>query len=205
MGEDMAHVIEKLNASEHYPALFKEAFGSEKVTGEYMLKAISQFELTLISANSKYDQVIRKEAGIQFTDQEQKGYSLFQTHCSTCHSEPLFTTGEFKNNGLPMDSRLKDLGRVSISLDPADSLKFKVPSLRNVEFSQPYMHDGRFKSLSQVLNHYSAGIQPSNTLAPELSGGILLSPEDKVDLVAFLLTLTDKEFLFNPNHSFPRK
>jgi cytochrome c peroxidase len=205
MGEDMPHVIEKLNASAQYPDLFKEVFGTEKVTGEYLLKAISQFELTLNSSNSKYDKVMRKEDGVQFTNQEKKGYYLFQRHCNSCHTEPLFTSGEFKNNGLLMDPQLKDLGRVKISLDPRDSLKFKVPSLRNVEFSQPYMHDGRFRSLSQVLTHYAEGIQSSNTLASELSEGIALSPEDKVDLIAFLLSLTDKEFLFNPDHSFPRK
>jgi len=204
MGEEIGHVVEKLNQSLHYPAKFALAFGSSEITGARLLKALAQFQLTLVSANSKYDQVMRKEDGISFTAQEEKGYQLFQTHCESCHQEPLFTNGSFENNGLPLDSTLHDGGRIKITGHPEDSLKFKVPTLRNIEFSFPYMHDGRFKKLNQVLEHYSEGIHDSPTLSPQLKNGIPLRQEDAVDLVAFLLTLTDKQFLFNPKFAFPR-
>ena len=204
MGEDLAHVVEKLQRSAYYPKLFARVFGDEEVTGERLLIALAQFQLSLISANSKYDRVMRGEEGALFTDQEIRGYELFKAHCSSCHQEPLFTTGEFANNGLPVDPELQDAGRAEITQNPDDSLKFKIPTLRNIEFSFPYMHDGRFERLSEVIDHYRKGIVTSPTLAPELEKGILLSPDEKVDLIAFLLTLSDKEFLFNPKHAFPR-
>ncbi len=205
MGEDFANVIHKLQQSDKYVSLFEQAFDDSGITGEYFLKALSQFELTLISANSKYDQVLRKEKDIAFTEQEAKGYSIFKTHCAACHQEPLFTNHQFKNNGLPVDTTLNDWGRMFVTKNPADSLKFKVPTLRNLEFSYPYMHDGRFKRIAQVVRHYTSGIQSGPTLAPVLKKPIELNKEEQIDLTAFLLTLTDKEFLFNPAHSFPRR
>ena len=162
LGETLINVIEKLQRSPIYPQLFQEAFLDSTVTGEHLLKALSQFQLTLISANSKYDKVKRGEEN--FTEQEQKGYDLFKQNCNTCHQKPLFTTGEFANNGLPVDTFLQDVGRVAISLNPIDSFKFKIPTLRNIEYSHPYMHDGRFKKLNQVLTHYQSGIHNSKTL-----------------------------------------
>ncbi len=202
MGEDLKHVIQKLQRSEVYPSLFNLAFGSNEITGEHLLKAIAQFELTLVSANSRYDQYKRGE--VEFTEKESRGYELFKQNCASCHTEPLFTNGEFENSGLSLDSTLNDYGRMLITNDIYDSLKFKVPTLRNIEFSYPYMHDGRFKSIRQVLDHYERGVVDSKNLAPELKGGIQLSGNEKVDLTTFMLTLTDKEFLFNPNHAFPR-
>ena len=158
--------------------------------------------LTLVSANSRYDQVMRREA--TFTDQEANGYRLFKTHCASCHTEPLFTNGSFENNGLPMDSVLNDVGRMEVTSDRNDSLKFKVPTLRNIEYTYPYMHDGRFKKLSEVLNHYTGGIHHSRTLALQLQNGIVLTSNEKVDLITFLLTLSDKTFVFNPNFRYPR-
>ncbi|UTW64718.1 cytochrome-c peroxidase [bacterium SCSIO 12741] len=204
MGEDLPQVLTKLQGTRRYPQWFKKAFGSDSITGEHLLKALAQFQLTLISANSKYDQVRRGDSGVAFTDQEMKGYQLFQKHCNNCHTEPLFTNHQFRNNGLPVDTTLNDWGRMRISQSPADSLLFKVPTLRNIEFSYPYMHDGRFENLYDVLKHYSKGIQAHPTLSPELQEGIPLSSHDRIDLQVFLLTLTDKEFLFNPKHSFPR-
>ncbi|HQV37891.1 MAG: c-type cytochrome [Flavobacteriales bacterium] len=204
LGESMAGVVKKLERSPEYRERFQAVFG-KKVSGETVLKAMAQFELTLISSGSKYDQMMRHEEGAVFNVQEQHGYALFQAHCNSCHREPLFTSGAFANNGLPIDTLLKDTGRMHITGDPQDSLKFKVPSLRNVEFSGPYMHDGRFKKLAQVVAHYSDGIQHGPTLAPVLEQKIDLGSEDKVDLVAFLLTLTDEPFLFAPEHAFPRK
>jgi len=202
MGSTINEVVEKLNASEKYRKLFYNAYGDNTATGEKTLKAISQFMLTLVSANSKYDKVMRKE--LSFTEQEANGYLLFKKNCASCHTEPLFTNGNFKNNGLPMDLVLKDIGRMKVTSNKNDSLKFKVPSLRNIEYSYPYMHDGRFKKLSEVLNHYTNGIQLSKTLATQLNQGIQLSSNEKVDIIAFLLTLSDKEFVFNPKFQYPK-
>jgi cytochrome c peroxidase len=193
----------KLQQAKIYPSLFYKAFRDSIITAEHTLKAISQFMLTLVSSNSKYDSVMRKQT--QFTDQENNGYKLFKQNCSTCHTEPLFTNLDFENNGLPVDTTLNDYGRMKRTQNPNDSLKFKVPTLRNIEFSYPYMHDGRFKRLNDVLKHYTSGVQSSKTLSKNLQKPIVLTSNEKVDLIAFLLTLTDKFFLFNPTYSFPRK
>jgi cytochrome c peroxidase len=203
MDEKIETVILKLQRSEKYRSMFFKAFGDSIITGEHTLKAISQFMLTLVSANSKYDSVMRKQT--LFTNQEKNGYTLFNKNCGSCHTEPLFTNLQFENNGLPVDTTLNDYGRMNISKNRSDSLKFKVPTLRNIEFSYPYMHDGRFKRLSDVLKHYTSGIHHSKTLSKPLLNPILLSSNERVDLLAFLLTLTDREFLFNPKFSFPKK
>lgn len=203
MGETIGNVVQKIQNSNKYPNLFFEAFGDSIITGEHLLKALSQFQLTLVSANSKYDQV--KKGETVFTSQEKNGYKLFKQHCNSCHAEPLFTTGEFANNGLCIDTTLNDFGRMNITQNSADSLKFKIPTLRNIEFSFPYMHDGRFRKISEVLNHYTSEINDSKTVSEELKSKIILTSDQKVDLTAFLLTLTDKEFLFNPKFGFPRK
>ncbi len=203
MGEDLAQVVMKLQRSERYRQWFNVAFGHGPVTGEHALKALAQFQLTLISSGSKYDRVTTGTLGETFTDQEAKGYHLFKANCSTCHAEPLFTDGSFRNNGLAPDSVLHDGGRIGITHEAKDSLCFKVPSLRNVEFSYPYMHDGRFKSVREVLAHYTGGIHRSATLAKELAEPIVLTSNERTDLLAFLLTLTDRDFLLNPAHAAP--
>ena len=203
MGEETTHVVEKLQRIPAYRARFKEVFGDSVITGQRLLKALAQFQLTLISCGSKYDRV--KEGSETFTEQEAKGYALFRSNCNACHREPLFTTGEFANNGLPLDGALNDIGRMGVTKAPEDSLRFKIPTLRNIEFSFPYMHDGRSKDLRAVLEHYDHGIVTSRTLAPELAEGILLTPNERTDLIAFLLTLSDREFCFNPDHAFPRQ
>lgn len=202
MDEKIDRVVTKLQKSKIYPSLFYSAFKDSIITGQNTLKAISQFMLTFVSCNSKYDSVMNGQA--QFTSQEKNGYQLFKKNCESCHKEPLFTNLEFENNGLPIDTGLKDIGRAKITQNPNDSFKFKVPTLRNVQFSQPYMHDGRFKRLSEVLNHYTSGISKSKTLSKQLLNPIQLSSNDKTDLVAFLFTLTDKKFLFNKDYSYPR-
>jgi len=193
MNEKPEHVLLKLNRSRLYAQLFKNAFEDSAITGERTLKALSQFMLTLVSNNAKYDSVKRGES--HFTEQEQHGYDLFRNDCSKCHTEPLFTNGEFENNKLPVDTLLKDEGRFKITGYEKDKYKFKVPTLRNIEFSYPYMHDGRFKTLSQVMEHYTQKSGYANTF----------TSIDKVDLIAFLLTLSDKNFLFNPDHAYPRE
>jgi cytochrome c peroxidase len=205
MDEKIDHVVTKLQQSKIYPKLFQKSFGDTIVTGERTLKAISQFMLTLISANSKYDKVMRKEKGFQFTESENKGYTLFKNNCALCHKEPLFTNHSFENNGLKPDSLLMDLGRMKITRKIKDSLLFKVPSLRNVEVTYPYMHDGRYPNLQMVLYHYTENIHASKTLSKTLQKPIHLSEKDKGDLINFLNTLTDEEFLRNKKHSFPKE
>lgn len=203
MDEKIENVVKKLQRNNLYKKLFKSAFNDSLATGEYTLKAISQFMLSLVSSNAKYDSVMLGKA--KFTEQEKKGYVLFKKNCSACHTEPLFTNVSFENNGLPVDTILNDIGRMGITHDPNDSLKFKVPTLRNVEFSQPYMHDGRFKKLSEVVKHYVFGVKKTNTLSSHLNIPIMLKPSEQVDLIAFLHTLTDKKFLFDQKHSYPKK
>ena len=203
MGESLNHVIQKINKQTFYKKAFKAAFDSEEVSGERFLKALSQFQLTLISANSKYDRVrLGKE---QFTEKEKKGYLLFSQNCGSCHSEPLFSSYEFESNFLPVNAFLNDNGRAEVTLDRRDSMKFKVPSLRNLSFSFPYMHDGRFTKLNEVLNHYTDSTVQVQFLEAINKSPIYLSGDEKVDLIAFLLTLNDKEFVFNPKQRFPKE
>ncbi len=202
MGEKISNVILKLQKSYLYKKLFYNAYGDSLATGERTLKSISQFMLTLVSSNSKYDSVMRKQS--TFSIKEKSGYKIFKKNCAACHAEPLFTNDEFENNGLPINPILNDVGRYRITKRANDSLKFKVPTLRNIEFSFPYMHDGRYKKLSEVLNHYTNGIVQYPSLSIHLKKSIVLSSNDKVDLIAFLLTLSDQSFLYNPVYSFPQ-
>lgn len=197
MDNKLENIVTKLNRSALYRPLFYSAFGDSLVTGQRVLKALAQFTVMLESYNSKYDKYMRHEAGGEMSEGELKGLKLFREHCSSCHTEPLFTNGAYENNGLSLDTGLNDYGRMKISRDPADSLKFKVPSLRNIVNSYPYMHDGRFGSLKQVLEHYTNGIVNSPTLAKQLKTRVVLSEEDKNNIIAFLQTLSDKDFLFD--------
>jgi cytochrome c peroxidase len=205
MDETMENVVRKLNGSRQYRQMFQAAFGDSLATGQKTLLAFSQFLLMLNSSDSKYDRYIRKEPGGDFNAQELNGLALFRKHCASCHTEPLFTNGGFANNGLPVDTSLMDSGRMKITQKREDSLCFKVPTLRNIQFSYPYMHDGRFKKLLEVVNHYTGGIEHNPTLDARLQGPIPLSHEERIDLVAFLLTLTDRAFLFDARFGFPRQ
>lgn len=203
MDETITHVVSKLQSSPIYPSLFYQAFGDSTVTGEHLLKSLAQFMLTLISSNAKYDRVVRNES--VFTEQENRGYQLYKKNCAECHKEPLFTNDAFMNNGLPIDTALNDYGRMRVTKNTSDSLKFKVPTLRNLVFSYPYMHDGRFRKLSEVLQHYTSGIVSSPTLSASLKKPIILSSKEKVDLQSFLLTLSDTAFVFNPAFAYPKE
>lgn len=202
MAEKIENVVHKLQNSKLYPKLFFKAYNDTIITGERVLKALSQFQLTLISSNSKYDRVKQKKE--IFTRQEQNGYQLFKKNCNSCHTEPLFSNYTFANNGLPVDTTLNDRGKWTITKQSADSLKFKVPSLRNLSYTYPYMHDGRFNKLSQVVNHYTQ-IKQSPTLSKELNGPVSLTSNEKADLISFLLTLNDPDFTFNPKFSYPKE
>jgi len=201
MGEELISVISKLQNSFIYPDLFMKAFNDSVVTGEHLLKALSQFQLTLISANSKYDKVMRKEE--TFTAQELTGKRLFEENCNTCHVQPLFSNYQLKKNGLEIDSTLNDYGKFNHTKLAKDSLLFKVPSLRNLSYTFPYMHDGRFSTIRKVISHYTNGITDKTAISEELKEPISLTSDEKTDLVAFLLTLNDKEFVFNKKHHYP--
>jgi cytochrome c peroxidase len=203
MNETLENIVNKLQKSEKYKTLFEKAFGNQKITGQLTLKVIAQFVVMLKTSNSKYDKVIRKEE--KFTEMEQKGYNLFKINCASCHQEPLFTSEKFENNGLALDETLNDIGRMKITQNPNDSLRFKVPTLRNIQFTFPYMHDGRFKTLNEVIIHYNSGIIKSNTLAKQLQKPMHLSDNERTEIVAFLKTLTDNEFLFNPRFGYPKE
>ena len=197
MDEKLDRVVARLNRSALYRKKFYAAFGDSSITGQRLLKALAQFTLMLESYNARYDKYMRKEPGGEMSEQELHGLQIFRKNCAGCQSEPLFTNNTFQNNGLSLDIELKDIGRMKITGNPNDSLKFKVPSLRNISVSAPYMHDGRFRNLKQVLDHYANGITDSVHVAKELRKGLSLSEQDRVDIIAFLQTLTDKEFLFD--------
>lgn len=200
MDENLENVMAKLRLLPKYSDLFKNAFGSSEINTERMMKALSQFMLLCISSNSKYDQVMRKENNAVFSSEEQEGYTLFKQKCASCHSEPLFTDGSFRNNGLA-PSAINDEGLFTATLLQSDRYKFKVPSLRNLRYTAPYMHDGRFLSLNAVLEHYSTQVQNLPNLDPLLiqkgSLGISLTATDKNRILAFLQTLNDESFINN--------
>jgi cytochrome c peroxidase len=202
MDEKLENVVAKLQNSPKYRTLFAKAFGDEKVTSQRVLKALAQFTVMLKSSNSKYDKVMRKEE--TFTEQEKHGYYLFKTNCASCHKEPLFSDDKFEKNGLPIDETLNDFGRIKITTKQEDALRFRIPTLRNIQFTFPYMHDGRFKTLTEVVKHYNA-LGHDKNLPKELVRPMNLSDNDRVDLVVFLQTLTDKEFLFNKRFGFPNE
>ena len=194
MGEKLDTVILKLKADTAYARMFKAAFGDANITTERMLKAFAQFTGSLVSADSKYDKVKRGEA--TFILPELKGYEIFKANCNGCHKEPLFTDNSFRNNGISLN-RFNDIGRQSISLDKKDSLKFKVPTLRNIALTLPYMHDGRMYSLENVLDHYTTLDTTLVNLDPLLAKKINLTDKEKKQLILFLYTLTDTSFTKN--------
>jgi len=198
-------VVNRLQSDSEYPELFRLAFKTSTITKELTTKAIAQFERTLISANSKFDKFSLGNATL--TAQEQNGLNVFMDEakgdCFHCHgnpNNPLWTDNIFHNNGL--DSSFSDLGLGAVTGNPNDNGKFKSPSLRNLAYTAPYMHDGRFETLDQVIEFYSTGLQESPTIDSLMKkvefGGVNLSAQDKADLKAFLLSLSDPSFLINP-------
>jgi len=199
MGETMSNVFLKLNADKEYKVMFAAAFEDGEINAENFLKALSQFMVMMVSSESKYDKYSREEEGGEFTAIEKKGLEIFTQKCATCHSTDLFTDHSFRNNGLPPNPILNDIGRAEVSGAEQDKYKFKVPSLRNVALTAPYMHDGRFGTLMNVLNFYDSGVEISETLDPILNNekelGIKLIEDEKEALIAFLNTLTDEKYI----------
>jgi cytochrome c peroxidase len=201
MAENLNEVISRLKKDKVYPGLFNQAFGSPAINSQKILKALAQFTASLISADSKYDKMKKNE--IKFNPYEQKGYEIFQQKCERCHREPLFTDFSYRNTGMEVDSTLRDFGRMRISGRRTDSLKFRVPSLRNVFMTFPYGHDGRFVTISDVLEHYNSGVVQSATLDSSLRNGIHITSDDRFYLIYFLETLTDSSFTRNPIFADP--
>jgi len=192
MDENLPNIIAKISTDEKYRQMFKDAWGDETINSQRIFKSISQFMGAMVSANSKYDQYKRGDA--MLTQEEQSGLTVFNNNCATCHKAPLFSDFSYRNNGLK-PSTINDSGRAHITREAQDMYKFKVPSLRNLKYTAPYMHDGRIKTLEQVLNHYATGIHQSSTLDPLLQNGIQLSVQQRADLLAFLNTLNDESFI----------
>ena len=218
MDESLANVINKLKVDQQYKDQFMRAFGSQEITEEKMSLAMEQFMNSIVSVESKYDRYLRGTATLD--SNEERGRYLFFAEfnpgfpslsgadCQHCHSGLNFENDRYMNNGLDSDADMTDNGRMDVTNSSSDKGKFKVTSLRNIEVTQPYMHDGRFKTLEEVVDHYNSGLKNSSTVDPTLlypinSGGLQLSNEDKRDLVSFLKTLTDEVLLTNHEYSDP--
>lgn len=200
MDSSMPEVISKLKDDQKYKKLFMAAYGDESITGERILKALSQFMASMISADAKYDRV--RQGKESFTSEESQGKALFNQKCTSCHNGELFTDESFRNTGMYYNTQFKDAGRYRVTLDQNDWMKFRVPSLRNIEYTAPYMHDGRFYTLNAVLNFYSDNVEDNANLDPQLKQnghiGISMNASEKQLIIAFLKTLSDKNFISNP-------
>lgn len=218
MGAYLDKAVKELQKTKTYPDLFRKAFGTSEVTADRIAKAIAQFERTLISANSSYDKYLKGE--YKPTDPELNGMELFMNspipdknirgaNCAQCHGTPKMFMEQFHNNGL--DTEPKDPGREQLTGLPNDRGRFRVVTLRNIALTAPYMHDGRFKNLEEVLDHYNEHIRPSKSLSLSLQGrsndpngkNLGLTATEKSDIISFLKMLTDSTFINDPKFSDP--
>lgn len=219
MGNAVNEAIKKLEKTKEYPRLFNLVFGTNEITSDRIQKAISQFERTLISSDSKYDQYLN--GTYTPSKEEQNGMDLFMTSpnpeknirgadCTHCHGTPKMYKELFHNNGLDIEP--KDIGRKKITGLAIDNGRFRVATLRNIELTAPYMHDGRFNTLEEVVDHYNEHLEQSNTLSAflqdrsnDINGkNLALTVKEKKDLVLFLKMLTDYTFINNPEFSDPK-
>ncbi|WP_374540121.1 cytochrome-c peroxidase [Flavobacterium sp.] len=199
MNGSFSQIIAMMKADPIYVKLFKQAFSDGQINSENMLKALGQFMVMAVSSNSRFDKFRRNEPGGVLSQDELEGYAIFNQKCASCHATDLFTDNSFRNNGLSINPQINDVGYYRVTELPQDKYKFKVPSLRNIEKTAPYMHDGRFYTLEAVLNHYSNGVQNNLNLDSSLNTngtlGIPLTNDQKTKIIAFLKTLTDQQFL----------
>ena len=201
LGETLPNILRKVRSSSLYGTLFQAAYGSDTITIPRVLAALGRFSASLISSNSRYDRYL---AGTDtFSIQEQRGLNIFRTRCSTCHVEPLFTNNQFMSNGIAVDTALRDMGRSTVSHNDSDAYKFRVPSLRNIAVTHPYMHDGRYKRLREVLSFYGNPEWHAPYADHRIRSIGVLSDNERKDIIAFLLTLTDETFLRDPRHADP--
>lgn len=198
MDSSILEVIDKIESDPEYQDLFEKTFGDENITPERIYKSIAQYEYTLISANSKYDKVMRNEEGVNFTESEAQGYAIFQEKCISCHSGALFTDQSFRNIGFPLNPDSNEAGRGRVTGEPEDYMSFRVPSLRNIEYTAPYGSFGQFETLKEVLDYFDNGVLYADNLDPVFKDNdnrIPLTEEDKTYLIAFLKTLSDVSFV----------
>lgn len=196
MNMTIEQVIQKLKENGDYKPMFKAAFGDELINSQRTLKALAQFMVMLVSNNSKYDKVKRGET--TFSPLENIGYQAFQNKCNSCHQEPLFTDLSYRSIGLTIDPFLKDKGRMLITNNRQDSLKFKVPSLRNAALTFPYTHDGRYYSLDRMIDHYRNDVVLDFSTDALVRNRLSITATEKAGLIAFINTLTDTSFTKNP-------
>ncbi len=217
MNETLENVIQKLESTVTYPDQFMRAFGSSTITSDNIALALEQFMLSIISKDSKYDQYLAGE--VTLSESEERGRQLFNTEynpffpefsgadCAHCHGGINFENDQYMNNGLDSDENIMDIGRQEVTGLEEDKGKFKVPTLRNIALTAPYMHDGRFQTLEEVIDHYNEGIQTSSTADPTVINtvetGLFLTDQDKEDLINFLHTLTDETFINEPAYQTP--
>lgn len=211
MANSLPEVEKRLRADPRYPPMFEAAFGDSRIDSVRIARALAQFVRTLVSFNSRYDRWVQGLATLD--SMEQRGLQLMQDNykgdCFHCHNaeDRLFSSYTFINNGLDYEYQWTDLGLYEVTGNPDDRARFKVPTLRNIAVTAPYMHDGRFATLDEVLiDHYLTGGKISPTIDPmmEYAGiGLNLSPNDVLAIKKFLLTLTDSTFLTNPAFSDP--
>ncbi len=199
LDESLDNIITKLNKDTKYINQFKLAYGTTEITNLKMLTALKQYMVMLISSNSKFDNYLQGK--IKLSSQEMDGLNTFNNKCATCHSGPLQSDNSFRNNGIS-NATGKDKGRQQISTLAADEYKFKVPSLRNISYTAPYMHDGSISTLQNIMEHYNTGVNKTNTLDTTLQRngtiGIPLTSIEKENIISFLHTLSDTAFIKNP-------
>ena len=201
MNETLAEVVQRLKKSEFYRAAFRAAFHDTVINSQRMLRALTQFTGMMVSANSRYDKFIRHEDTL--SQVEINGLMVFREKCAKCHREPLFTDESYKSSGLLPDTSLHDRGREKITGRPSDRYRYKVPGLRNITMTYPYMHDGRFRTLDEVLDHYAKGEFHLENTDPELMDAKGLTDLEKKEIITFLKTLTDKAFLYDRRFADP--
>ena len=217
MNESLVNVVSKLSVSQSYKDQFERAFGSDEINNLKISLALEQFMNSIVSYNSKYDKFVRSELTLNAS--EERGRNLFfdeynpffpsisGADCAHCHTGNNFENDNYMNNGLDSDAGFTDTGREKVTNNAMDRAKFKVPTLRNIELTFPYMHDGRFNTLEEVVDHYNSGLVYSSTIDPALENtrttGLMLTTQDKADLVAFLKTLTDTDLTSDPRYASP--
>ena len=197
MSSSILEVIEKLKKDNAYLDLFQKTFGDQNITQERIFRSLAQYQYTLISANSKYDKVKRNEGEV-FTENEAKGYEIFNNKCASCHSGELFTDQSFRNIGFPINPDSNEAGRARVTGNNEDYMAYRVPSLRNVEHTSPYGSFGQFPTLKSVLDYLNNGVLHADNLDPLLKNNnnrIPLTEQEKLQLIDFMKALTDKKFL----------
>ncbi len=219
MAQTLKDLPAKLAQRPEYPPLFQAAFGTDSITVALVARALAQFQRSIVSFNSRFDRYLTlaqsvgagQAAAQTFSANEVAGLAVFGAKCASCHPPPMFTDHLYHNNGLDTHFPAHDggiyLGRFRISGDSAEMGQFKTPTLRNVAITAPYMHDGRFATLAQVVAHYAQGMKKSSTLEKNFQQGshlgLALSPSEQIDLITFFNTLTDSSLLQNTTLSNP--